>query len=700
MNCRTWSIISVFIMILGAFTISLCVSEDSEAADSSGPIEMTTHFYLDKGDGSDIEKFDSDKTRIRDIIKEALGSRVVFRTNGQIVEVDKKANDENKNWAVFVWSSPNGWGNAIYAKDINAECPQGTNIALKYSTWTEDKENNKIYEAPDIDVKYTVFYFLKWEKWTKEYDDNPWMRAIYDQIGWEAMREGFWIYGNGSMNNEALIDAIHKKFFSDKVLTKKVSEEKGKPCITWYIDGEQVFQHGITDSMYGWFLDFLGWGDTKDSSSGSTGYGTWTYWAQYRYDLSKGVDDYNNWSYNQLSFGLYDITKDRAFGLWLQTTSDEPAGTIEMGLPADIRIDKDMNTTTETVNGVKVDTTNTDILNYMGKVVGSKKTIVRSNDDGSSSKTVETYDVEGKLTESKTYTYDSSKVLVEEEVTTNTYGNGKLVKSETVVSKYTRDSSGNIINVEKTTKTDIGGNIQETTTDVHYHSGYNISIEKTGDTRSIVLTVADKGDLSEAISKAKQISESYNGLSIDLCIQGTITSKDLKIVNDAGLRITMNGNEGRIVLSSEVLRGLDFNEKMDFKLTRDITTELELAEQVDEDNMSKVGEKYQVFTITLMCDDKEKSSFGVFEITLNYVGKCESKTLSVWRLDGNQLVYVGTASYNAQNGMATFEADHLSTYILSEKGCGDSSSSSMQYISIAAVIAVVVIAGIIVVMRR
>lgn len=696
MNCRAWSIVSVFIMMMGVFTAALCVSVDSEATDGSGPIEMTTHFYLDKGDGSDIEKFDSDKTRIRDVIKEALGSRVFIRPNSQISEVDGKVNEGDKYWVVFVWSSPNGWQPV---KSTNNTCSQGTNIALVYSTKTVDKDGASHYEVPDIDVKYTVFYFMKWEKWTKEYDDNHWMRDIYDQVGWEAMREGFWIYGNGSTNNEALIDAVHKRFFSDKVLTKEDSEKEGKPCVTWYVDGEQIFQYGVTDAMHGWFLDFLGWGDTKDSSSGSTGYGTWTYWAQYRYDLSKGIDDYNNWSYNQLSFGLYDITKNRAFGLWLQTTSDEPAGTIEMGLPADIRIDIDVNTTTETVNGVKVDTTNTNIFDYMGKVVGSKKTIVRSNNDGSSSKTVETYDVEGRLTESKIYSYDSSKVLIKEEATTNTYGNGKLAKSETVISEYTRDSSGNITNVEKTTKTDIGGKIQETTTDINYYSGYNISIEKTGDARSITITVADKGDISEAIAKAKTISESYNGVPINLCIQGTISSEDMKVVNDAGLDMTMNGNEGKIVLSSKVLNSLDFDEKMDFKLKRDITTELELAERVDGEGMSKIGDKYQVFDITLKCDGAEKSSFGSFEITLNYVGKCESKTLSVWRLDGNQPVYVGSASYDAQNGTATFEADHLSTYIISEKQSDDSSSSFALYGAIAAVIAIIVIAGIIVVKR-
>lgn len=682
-------------MMIGVFTAAFCVSADSEATDDSGPIEMTTHLYLDKGDGSDIEEFDSDENTIRKVIKDALGSRVEFIPNGQISNVDGTINEGDKYWVAFVWSSPVGW-KPVKNKDINNKCSQGTSIAVVYSTKTIDKDGKAIYETPDIDVKYTVFYFMKWEKWTKEYDNNPWMRAIYDQVGWETMREGFWIYGNGATNNEALVDAVHKAFFSDKTLTKKAGEEQGKSCIIWCIDGMEVFNYGITETMYGWFVNFLGWGDTKESSSGPTGYGTWTYWAQYRYNLSKGVDDYNNWSYNQSSFGLYDITQDRAFGLWLQTTSDEPAGTIEMGLPADIRIDREVSTTTETVNGVKTDTIDSNIFNYMGKIVGSKKTIVRSNNDGSSSKTVETYDVGGKSTESKTYSYDSSGNLVKEEVTTNVYEGEKLTRSELITSLYTRGSSGDIINVEKTIKTSIDGRINETTIDVSYYSGYNISVEKEGDARAITLTVADKGDLSEAIAKAKMISESYNGIPIDLCIQGTISSKDVKIVNDAGLGITMNGNEGKIVMSSEVLKGLNFDEKMDFKLTRDITTGLELVEHVDEDDISKIGEKYQVFTITLKCDDVEKSSFGLFEITLNYVGKCDSKTLSVWRLDGNQLVYVGEASYDAQNGMATFEADHLSTYILSEKGSGDSSNSFTQYGLIVAVIAIIVVAGVII----
>ncbi len=681
MNTRLLSLIAVSIFLLSSFALVLHASDGSDASEESEPIEMTTHVYLDTGNG-ETEKFDSDKDTFRKAVESALGDRVKIQANHQIKSVDGVENSETSKWVIFKWASPGGWTPVARSTE---KCPQGTNIAVKYSEFHEDDQGKIIYDVPEIDVKYTVHFYLKWDKWTKELDDNHWMRSIYDQVGWEAMKKGFWVYGNGSSNNEALADAVYNRFFSGQPLRI----DQGEETVTWTVDGDTFFYYGIREASYGWFLKFLGWSDTKDSDKGEGGYGTWTYWAQYRYDASKSLDDYKNWSYNQLSFGRYDITTDRVFGLWLQTTSDEPTGTFELGLPSDIRIDTETFRKTDSKDGVETTSVEYDVVDYMGKKVGTKKMTESFWSDGSS-KLTETYGTNGKITDSQKYTYDSNGNPIKEESSVYLYGsNGKLSSTESLVSEIKRDADGNVEDVKRTQTVKSGNSVKETVTDILYYSGYNITITDAGGKKTISLVVADKGDISEAVKTAKDKSESLGNASIDVCVQNSISSSDLKAIKDAGLSLTMTGNEGKISMSLEVLEKFGYSGSMDFKFKRDLSTDL--AKILTEDDLATVRDDPQLFDISLKCDGKEQTSFGKFGITVNYVGKCESGKISVWRLDGSNLVYVGEAAYNSDTGMASFTADHLSTYILNEKIESESSSSLPMGTIVAAAVLVVVV---------
>ncbi len=692
MNTRIWSTAAVLVLLLSSAVTMTC-SGDADARSSispdTDPIEMVTQVYLDKGDG-EIEKFDSDMTTVRSAVNAALGERVDMKANGQINSVDGTANTENKVWVIFVWSSPTGWNAVTKTGDT---CPEGTNIAVKYSDKTV-VDGKTVYEVPDIEVKYTVHYYLKWEKWTQELSDNKWMRAIYDQVGWESMKEGFWIYGNGSDNNEALANAVYNTFFSDRSLVI----DRDTETVTWTVGGEKFFYYGTRDASYGWFLEFLGWSDTKDSGAGGGGYGTWTYWAQYRYDQSGGLDDQNNWGYNQLSFGLYDITVDRVFGLWLQTTSDEPSGTIDLGVPSAIRIDKTVSSETVSEGGKTTETVQKDIVDLMGKSVGSKTIITETGADGST-KTTKTYDDAGHMTSSQTYVRNADGYIVREESVKYVYDDGgKVTGSETETCVITRNGSGDAVTTKKTVTSVSGDRKTVTETDIRHYSGFDISSSITdsdGNTAAISIDLAEGGDVGAAIAEASALKTgTMRNASVSISAHGTFGSADLRTVSDAGIPLTIIGNEGLITVTSEGAGILASAGDAAFELERN------LSRPLTDEQYAKVGENAQVFDITMKCDSIEQHAFGKVSITVNYLGKCSSDTLSVWRADGDDLVYVGEASYDPVTGLATFETDHLSRYVLNESVSDGGSDSTILVVAVVAIAAVAAMACVVIVRRK
>ncbi len=266
------------------------------------------------------EEYAGEGDNLQEILESSLkGHNIIFNTNGSIKSVDGKGNTDSSLWSVYKWASPDGWKS--YSK-ISGKFVEGTNLSVHYSEKTTDDKGNVSYSIPETEVEFEVHYFVQFKE---QSDATEWMTQIATP---DDREKGFWISGKGSNNNEAFANAMYTNFFSDSKLD--VVNKGG--AVTYLIDGKEgMFSHGTRDGMYGWFLWFLGWTDTKVNNNGGE-YGTWTYWSQYSYNPNAdSLDTPEEWGYNDWSFGMYDITDYRYFALVLQTTT---ADGLETKLPA------------------------------------------------------------------------------------------------------------------------------------------------------------------------------------------------------------------------------------------------------------------------------------------------------------------------------------------------------------------------------
>lgn len=269
---------------------------------------------------------------IKDLIQNAFPNHsIIFSANGNIMSVDGIANTSNKAWTVFKWMSPSGW--TVFS-DKPENYIDGMNIAVCYAERTTI-EGVVVYSPSDalkdVEIGYTVFFFIQF----KELDliaQTEWMERIVENGSTteEEMKQGMWIAGTGKNNNEALANAVLKRFFSGYEWRTEFNNEGASInyLVTVEIEGsggsveqerEGLFEYGLRIDMYGWLLSFFGFSDTLVGDGGE--YGEWTYWSQYIYHPeAPTLNDPNHWNYNHLAFGLFDITEYRYFALVLQTT--------------------------------------------------------------------------------------------------------------------------------------------------------------------------------------------------------------------------------------------------------------------------------------------------------------------------------------------------------------------------------------------
>lgn len=281
-------------------------SEDGEARSVSATVylEVDGDFVTLEGEGSTLEE----------ILTSAVGEdhELTFLSSGVLASVDGQSSVDDRYWTVFRWSSPTGWSEFSYS---NPSYVDGMSLAVSLAERVTDSGGYVSYTAPDIEVEYTVYYFLQ----VREGITTDWIDALGQSRA--ALEEGFWISGTGSNNNEALADAVISTFFSNSEVEVVMADNQ----IKYLVDGEEgVFSYGVRTDMYGWFLEFLGYSDTQQSEGGEGGYGTWTYWTQFSYNPSaETLDNVDQWNYNNLAFGMYDITEYRYFGLVLKTSEAE-----------------------------------------------------------------------------------------------------------------------------------------------------------------------------------------------------------------------------------------------------------------------------------------------------------------------------------------------------------------------------------------
>jgi len=310
------AVVCAAVLTAGAAAVLLIGSNDNDGG--AGGREYTASVWLD----GVPEPYTGKGQTVRGIIEDALGGDhdVTFGSGGQVVSVDGIGNTAAKTWAVFRWASPNGW--AVLSGTASGYA-DGMTIAVHHADRTV-KEGVTSYSVPDIDVTYRVYFFIQF----REMQSTPLIEILKKSITEGEMRDGIWIEGTGSTVNEALADAVLRYFFPDNEykVSEATDETENADYRTYSViaDGDELvlFSYGMKPAMYGWFLSFFGWSDTKVGGGGE--YGTWTYWSQYSYHPDASTtDDPAHWGYNQFAFGLYDITKYHYFALILQTTEAE-----------------------------------------------------------------------------------------------------------------------------------------------------------------------------------------------------------------------------------------------------------------------------------------------------------------------------------------------------------------------------------------
>ena len=328
MNTKTIIAVAVAAIAVLAVISIILVSGGGGDDGRSEPNVTDAVVWLDRNDGSEPVSFEGSGGDIRGIVESALsGYDVVFRANGNISSVDGVGNDDSRTWIIYRWASPGGW--AVFS-DTESSYVDGMNIAVRYSDRTVGDKGDVSYSAPDIEVDYEVFFFIQIRE---EASSTVWLRNL--PLSDSDKKKGVWISGRGSTSSEALADAVLTNFFPRSSHEVVTSDDGGQGSVKYVVDGKEgMFTYGMTPSMYGWFVSFLGWSDTKVGSEGD--YGTWTFWNQYTYSPdADSLSDTDYWGFNQFSFGMYDISEYRYFALVLKTSSMEDSF-IDLSTPSEI----------------------------------------------------------------------------------------------------------------------------------------------------------------------------------------------------------------------------------------------------------------------------------------------------------------------------------------------------------------------------
>jgi hypothetical protein len=327
------AIVAVIAIVIVA-SASAAVLMNGNGNKGSGQKSAQATVWLD--DGSQQTSAVGTGVTVREAIGSAIGSehKLVFLGSGNIASVDGRSATDDRAWTIFQWSSyPYGW--KVVAG--SAAVINGMNVAVSYSQRTISTDGSVSYSQPSLAAPtYTVYFFIQMKVNINATDQ---LKSL--PLDDASKLGGVWIKGTGTTSCEALVNAVHTYFFPDDKMTVTTSDSS----ITYSVnDGGKdmvIYSYGTKSDMYGWFLSFLGWTDTKQSSGGGE-YGTWTYWSQYCYSLSSNdLSNSKYWGYNNYSFGMYDITQYHYFALILDTTSAEPT-TMDINIPAPSQIPSDL----------------------------------------------------------------------------------------------------------------------------------------------------------------------------------------------------------------------------------------------------------------------------------------------------------------------------------------------------------------------
>lgn len=233
-----------------------------------------------------------------------------------------------------------------------------------------------------------------------------------------------------------------------------------------------------------------------------------------------------------------------------------------------------------------------------------------------------------------------------------------------------------------------------------YDSKQNdFAIDRQGD--SIIIDLDENGsvDVSGLIAMAVDDS-SVNGIVINA--GAIVNAKSVTSAADAGASMAMDTGSVTISMGADTLKNL-------VAAGGNVKFSAESGAKMTAKQQSAVGDA-KVFTINLTCGDVEQHDFGAFRLSVTCeITTQDGKELKAWRIDDyGKKTYATNVTY--QNGVVSFDADHLSIYAIgyetessedpSDSGNnGGSNGSIMLYAGIGAV-AVLALLGAVFVMRR
>lgn len=342
-------------IVLGTVVVAVAVVAVAAVMMMGGDSENESKLYSASvfvSNGDSYDEYQGEGETYEEILRAALGDDVVISNNGNVQSYKGKTNDDDHSWAVFTWKGSEEWQNTS-----NRSLVDEMKIALEYSAKQKSSSGKTEYTKPDLKIEQEVYFFIQipsfeeLEKVANDPSSKPDDKSDGTKLttkerleilmGWlqkaglssETMKKGIWVKGKGTSVNDALADAIHTTFFKN---LEAESEATSKNTIQFKVGDEVLHEYLSIKSQYGWFVSFMGWTDTGLKN------GNWTYWSQYTYNPNaKTLDDSRQWSYNQLSLGMYDMSECHYFALILQTTASKEAGegvTVNIPTPSDIPV--------------------------------------------------------------------------------------------------------------------------------------------------------------------------------------------------------------------------------------------------------------------------------------------------------------------------------------------------------------------------
>ena len=283
-------------------------------------------------------------------------------------------------------------------------------------------------------------------------------------------------------------------------------------------------------------------------------------------------------------------------------------------------------------------------------------------------------------------------------VTTSTLDN--LTHVNTIVSETTT-SYGSYSVTDRTTNVYEGNNIDPVSTSSEFSvvdrsDKSNITVD--GSKATIVLSDGSSPNISFVLDMLTQSQKSIVVVS-DTSIDGAA----LEAISDAGAVLTISSGTSSIEMGSATLKNLVG--KGDVSLTISDSVGALTPKQTSAAGTAKV------FSIELKCGNNQQHDFGTFTLSIACTIEIQDgKELKAWRIDDyGKKTYATNVTY--QNGVASFDADHLSIYAIgyesessedsSDGGThGGSNGSIMLYAGIGAVAVLALLGGVFMLRRR